>query len=330
MVRFFPMALCVLSILAFFSATEGLRAETDEQTVKAILRDWAARHDSMRTFHYVCALATVEKVVHGPTDPFGSPIHPGENVAEEALTKTMTFSYDNGKLAWREEGEQWSEGAQSKVPFLSHYVFNGKDNFERMQQAKYLEGRIDHRNKPDSALISAVDHWPIWVTFDPAGVFKRKGVEVEKMRIASRDVECDGFKCIEVVWANKRGVAHIFVDAARGHLPVKFVTEGNGKVGTDFHIKYKQQEDFGWVLSESFVRLYDSRGEKTTERDVVVQNCEINKKLNKKLFEIDFPVGTPITEQTPDGERYSVRDADGSMKSVSKDRFDAIRNAGAR
>jgi hypothetical protein len=151
------------------------------------------------------------------------------------------------------------------------------------------------------------------------------------MQIARRDVECDGFKCIEAVVPHKNGaVARILVDPARGHLPVKFIAERSGKVRDDLHIKYQQQKDFGWVLSESYVRLYDSRGEKTTERDVVVQTCEVNKELNKELFDVDFPVGTPITEETTAGEQYLVRMADRPLKRVSSDRFDTIRDAGRR
>jgi hypothetical protein len=317
-----PVPQALLCSLAFLYGAVRTHAESDTETVKTILRDWTARRDATKTFHYVAALGQIEKVVHGPTDVFGQPESPGSTVSDEAFTKMMTFSYDNGKIAFRLEGEGWSEERQAKVHYLFHNAFNGRDFIRRMGQAESFHGQIEHPNAPPLVLTNATDHMAIWLTFDPVGLLNRLGGDVEKMQIARRDVECDGRKCTEVLLPPGR--ARLFLDPARGYLLVRFVREGNGRIHSDLHMKYNHQKEHGWVLSEWVAKSFDSRGEISDERNFVVQECEVNTNLAKKLFEIDFSAGTKVSEVTPNGRRYFVSEGHGTLKPLSKEEFAAI------
>ncbi len=160
----FPL-ICSLNLL-LFQPMSVLHAESDTETLTKIRRAWAERRNAIKTFHFVCALDERTKVVRGETHLFGDSEDPSHPPLYETFRKTLMFSLDNGKLAYRLEGEHWSEITQAKEPYLFQVAFNGLGNKSLLRQASAPHGRIDHRREPDGQFTGGTHLVPFRLTFD--------------------------------------------------------------------------------------------------------------------------------------------------------------------
>jgi len=101
---------------------------------------------------------------------------------------------------------------------------------------------------------------------------------------------------------DERGLSELlkvifYIDPAREYLPLRYTVMVGGRLSTQVDIGYEQDEKVGWVpINWSVVRYnkvgnllhYSCKGK--------VLNYSINEDIPASVFEIDFPVGTQMTD----------------------------------
>ncbi len=318
--------------IAFHFVLLGLtnvRAETNPDVVKETRRAWIQRRDSMKSFSYVCAVEETKKGSHGLADAHGEPndsLMPKTPISDEVVRMSTTFSFEKGKLAYRLEGEQWSEITQAKAPYLYRAAFDGSENVTLLH-APIPMGSINHHREPDSGLTAGVHQIAFWLTFDPTAFLQRQGYDCDKMRVVTPGgLVYEGRKCFEVELprSNHRWLGRIFVDPSRGYLPVRFIQEFDGAVRSDISIGYAKEEKLGWVASTWEQTRYDSPGVASNRSIGSVLKTEFNTKLTQAIFDVQFPVGAQVVEETDMGNRYFIKDPDGSLRPIKEDEYGAI------
>ncbi len=147
------------------------------------------------------------------------------------------------------------------------------------------------------------------------------------MAIVQRNVLCQDRECLEIHCprTNPEWIGRLYLDPSRGYLPVRFVQQHKGAVQNEIEIEHVRNKAIGWALSGWTQKQFESPGENLNTTNGGVLECKINVNLEAALFDLEFPVGAWLIEDTQHGTRYFIKMADGSLKPISEKEYGALR-----
>jgi hypothetical protein len=119
----------------------------------------------------------------------------------------------------------------------------------------------------------------------------------------------DGRDCVELAIPGRSAdsVTRMVVDPSRGYAPVDIVDEYRGDVTSHLTIDYVADNRLGWRISEWEVAHFGGeRGQATLVQRGKVLRYSINRSLDEKIFQFDFPPGAEVTDYTGPRERRYV------------------------
>jgi hypothetical protein len=112
--------------------------------------------------------------------------------------------------------------------------------------------------------------------------------------LSLEEVNDDGAPCIELIIPRGKLVGILYVDPAHGYRPLKLIQQYEGIIQVQHEISYRDDAAGGvskWVSSN-----YHS-GELRESYSGKTKTVSINQPLDEKLFKLQFPIGTQITEE---------------------------------
>lgn len=304
------------------------QVDSDRILVQDILKDWQERHDATKSFRYECTIdeSLKKSAVPGSTDVFGR-VEKGMQLQDVILSQSMSFSYFDGFLAVRMRGEQWNDALCIKQPRIYEAVFDKVVNKNLLQTTTYPMCMLDRSPLPASDVTVLSDEAAIWLAFDPVAYLQRVGYDTKQIGIVNRKESCQGIECIELtvpVLGSKKALTGIlYVDKAKGCVPIQFVMTRRGAIGYQIDITYASDPATKWVDSSWDIDETDVSGQPERSRGKV-NNCVINSTLKKEEFTLEFPVGAHIVEKTKQGPRYFLQLENGILKAISEQEMGAI------
>lgn len=319
----------VLCLVVLLLCEGGIARSDDDgkpnaQTINAIRQAWNHRRDSIKSFVYVCSMEETKKVVHGKTDEFGRPVVPSSPVLDEVFHTTMTFAKQNGMLVFRYQGESWSETDEAKKPLLHCAAFDGHQNKQLFKQGDFTRGQFDHRSKPCDEVVNWIHEIPFWLVYDPELVLGRAGCDVKTMQVLSSNVQSSTAETdieVQLARGTTQGKVRLALDSTHAYRPHRYIVKAGRTTVSELQIEYATNNQIGWVLKKWERKQFDLRGKLVGHVLGAVEKCEINDTLPDQLFDVKFPVGTPVVEEFESSRKYYITQADGSLKHVTKEEF---------
>jgi hypothetical protein len=318
-------------------ADDAPKTAHEAAALDRIFANWKARHDRVRSFHFVYDCRTTHR--KGSPDPlFGAPLDHDEIFDEigaqlwmegddrlcwvdtpmfklpQATRKgvsRVTFRLAIvGKTAWwYVAGPPYETGGAPSPAVAPHAMFypagaQGRMVPEPLLQAPLLTFRPEH---------SAVVTWlkaQCHLVNEHAAV--DNGQYVEFQRVVPRGGR----------WEPRREET-CWVSPGRDDVVVHWRTEMPGEkfglapaptcVGA---IKYKKDKRYGWIPSEwtcEYLGRYVS--------EFKVTNYAINEKIDASVFSREVPPGTPVCDQTSQPAGYYIVQPNGSKRMISNDEY---------
>jgi hypothetical protein len=103
----------------------------------------------------------------------------------------------------------------------------------------------------------------------------------------------------------------LYVDPARGYVPVKWQTSFHGRPMKTFSIAYQENAANELVIKSWELIDCDEAGIIESVRKGTVTSSTLNGQVDESRFEIKFPIGTHIIEKDGDVKKFYIQDKEG-------------------
>ena len=304
--------------------TDAVHGESNAEILSKIRSAWQERRDAIKSFYSECALEKSETIGVQKVDTFGDEFDPAFPTHEEYFHQTLTFAFDGGKLAYKLEGEEWSQIKNAKAHYLYHVAFDGKGNQTLLHSVTSPWGEINHEPNPHDALTSNIHLKPHWLSIDPRAYLERMGYEPDKMVIVNNEALRRDQRCIEFdiprtaglpAHQNPEWTAQLYLGSEQGYLPVAFVGYYKDDLQFEIDIEHGPNDQVGWALSGWTQKQF---GDRPFTVDGAVMKLRVNAAIDKAVFDVSFPVGTRIVETVGKEQRNFIKMPDGTLKPFSE------------
>jgi len=308
--------------------------------VEQVQESWKNRPGKFKSFHYECKLEEVEMVSEGDSydDLFGEASVEqqlfGEAFVEQQLqnptpliSSDLTFSMDNSRFARTTNGEKWDRGiAGVRKKWSFKACFKNNDYRTLIDGGLLPMGSIEDANEPGGQLTVGTKLVPLWLSYSPISLLTDLGYKTSNMTVRDRKEYHNGVKCdvLEIPRENPDWKGLVFVDAATGYLPVRFVTSYRGTPRQDISVIYKPNKSVESIASEWKCLLFDGNGDLTRLLSGKVTAALINEPLEPSVFEIEFPIGTHIVWKKGKKKEYYIQDSYKKLRPIPKNEFCAL------
>jgi hypothetical protein len=299
-----------------------------DEVVTRVVTAWETHEKSIESFQYHCDFEWIQDVnfeAVAEESLFGSPPDKDAKLPDAKLPPVVSrselmFCMDRGKFAAKLTGERWDIQKQMQVPNDWQACFDGVDAKWLLQAGSFPHGYIAVQGDLEKALLSSNTHMiGLWLGYSPSTWLRHKRFELEKMVVrSSEEVNDDGTPCIELMIPRAKSVGLLYVDPARGYRPLKLIQKFEETIQVEHAVSYRDDAAggvSGWVSS------YFDSGELSETYAGKTKTVSINEPLDEKLFKIQFPIGTQITEEKAGTRKYYVQEAEGHRKEISEDEY---------
>jgi hypothetical protein len=305
----------IARVLAWFSALGmelGLGTALCAQqpiTRETVIKAWKDRQENVRTVRLAWTeRTTIPRGYVSETNKGESPhrlkdlgLEPGEVVPPTDVTfdAASSVSMDGEKVRLYRDDHQWSGAAKAYTSCPVVSVFDGKSGRDfwskgRGGQFSYPLGNI--KGGPalyiDGPYLNAVG-----LAYRPFS-FRVFIAKPDSLTLTGRKSVLGGKQCLELELApGGEAVQRLWVDPTRDYAIVRSFLVVRGRVITRMDIRYvnepKEIRLDGWDSSQ-----FGTDGKLEKAQRVRVTNCEINPPIESSEFDIDFPPGTKVIDQT--------------------------------
>jgi hypothetical protein len=93
-----------------------------------------------------------------------------------------------------------------------------------------------------------------------------------------------------------------WVDPARDFLLVRFTTERAGKLGHQVDIEYAMDDSNGYIPNKWSIMVLNASGGLSFTEEAKLTTYEINPEIKSDLFDLDFPIGSWVTNNREEGK----------------------------
>jgi hypothetical protein len=138
---------------------------------------------------------------------------------------------------------------------------------------------------------------------------------VDRLLRVDRTLSIDGAPCEEsVAGITDQAEVHFWLDPKQGYAVRRVRDERKNKTADQLDVRYRQEEAVGWVPVSWVWRRVSAAGDVLTTDTVEVTAMRLNEPQPAGLFNIEFPVGTVVYDQSSNKE-HQVQ-PDGSLIEV--------------
>jgi hypothetical protein len=308
----FRVPTCVLIALSVCLFPDLASRASDDQdglpSVGEIQKAWQKRQDSFKTARFAwkeqrtnpkgsISAAFGSLIEERNPDVGKGRIMPAEDTTVEFACQ-LRIGVD--RMRFEYQGETWvvETNAYRKESYTS--VFG-----EKAPKDLYPEGN-GHATWPLGAIRKDKEYRdagsavlrPLILTYRPF-VKAMQPVDLERMTLQNQRVLIDEQLCVELVLRNPRDSSqHLFVDPLRDFVLVRQVFIEQGRLHQQMDISYQHDPVCGWRPTDWKTADYGPSGSLLCFTSAAITDYEWNGELASKLFELDFPLGTAVTDET--------------------------------
>jgi len=288
-------------------------SSTDRQQIESA---WRHRTDVVKS---LIVTADVVEVTKGrgpraaePPGPFSEDVP----VTDRTVSATIEFYFDRGKAAIMENKQVApDESSVNLGPKTLHATFDGQLNAALHEQGEFRSGSIERKATAGTYISQNTSLLALNLWLQPQLAFKDIGWNARGLTIDNESTDVNGIKCkrIKIPRSSRNWTSALDVDADNDWLPIQWQTWLGGRLTMKLGIDYAVDQNAGRVVSGWKYTHYDHAGNIEQTRTAEIINCETNVEIAPHDFTIDFPIGTPIWEDTPAGRRYYVLEPSGMV-----------------
>jgi len=295
--------------------------------VEQVRESWESRPGKFKSFHYECKIEEVEMVsIEGGDGDFffgGASVEQQPQNPTPPMSSDLTFSMDNSRFARTTSGDKWDRDIAGIRKGSFKACFKGNDYRILVDGGLLPLGSVEDTNEPGDQLTVGTKLIPLWLSYSPISFltdlqYKTANMTVRDHKEYHNGVECD---VIEIPRKNPDWEGLVFVDAATGYLPVRFVTSYRGTPRQDVSVTYKSNKSVGSIASEWKCLFFDGNGGLARSLSGKVTTALVNEPLESSLFELEFPVGTHIVWKKGEKKEYYIQDSHKKMRPISENEF---------
>jgi hypothetical protein len=278
-------------------------AKTEEPPsvdLDAIVRQIMLRQESVKTIDYswTCHdFFAKDPLVH--PGPEGLPLPTGEVEKDREIQQSFSLRLvmDGQKIRTDVTGQYWRR--EERGPVLSPYdwswCFTEGKSVDYYAWNKSGEVLADARNRTNTHFEALMCAYRL---FDPVLglIHNRAGLSV------SGRAEYDGHPCVVMQEVSPDGDVAIsyYLAEDQGYCPVRrHVGRRNGELIRDIRMRYERDDNVGWRLASWTVEQHGTFV--GADKPTII----INKPVDQKLFKLEFPPGTSVSDHTRKSE-YTV------------------------
>ncbi len=314
-----PVSLTALVALAVSASAQTPVPPAGGPTLAQIREVWKAREEKVRsarvemsfeqTMHKGYA-SFMEKVSRRGQKPAADPEpNPPRDIVEKG---TAVVALKGGKLRYTYDRPDWDP--IEKTLFQSRFAdtFDGK-------RYKHLRDPMAANEKYALAGIRVVPksesstQFPIAALFlTVRGVHPQFNQDIDKYTPTGRMVPVSGRPCVELAM-NTTGEDErdlLYLDAERGYVVVRMVTLIDGRPRWQLDVSYQPDPTVGWLpRAWEYLIAFGVSGQLHASGRYTVTKFEVNPVIDDAEFDLVFPPGTRVVDQTTGEEvQYVVRD----------------------
>ncbi|MFO0791833.1 MAG: hypothetical protein U0805_20415 [Pirellulales bacterium] len=308
-----------LIVLAAIWRCSSACAEDRDPNLSLIRSAWNERHNSIKSFRFECALEQTKKVVHGRTDKFDRPIDRSSPVLDETFRKTMTYSFDKGKLSLQLEGEEWDSNKIAKSSYKLNAAFSGDGNVLLFGHNDIPLAYVDHRTVADDQLAAFTSLLAFHLWYDPEHTLSRVGWENGKRATVQKSLRDDQV-VVEFPRRYGRSIGRLVLDSARSYLPIRFELGSGGNIDSELQIEYSTEAHMCTPKSWERKDYYKPKDLSSRQFGAALK-CQVNAALKDEQFVVSFPTGTHVSEDFGTKMQYFCKQPDGSLKPIAPEQF---------
>lgn len=299
---------------ALLAAAPG-RAQ-DAATLGEIQRVWQERHrvvDTARlgwTFELTFSSDQASRLI---ADSTGGEMTatPDAELKLPASRSSVVLSAD--RVRYESTGASFASGERgAPVPHLS--AFDG-------QVQQYLTdrtGRPNQRSQGSIGNMGAFDEWqnsdllPITFALRPLRP-EAFGPDTGRWRVDPRPSVVDGRQCVVISSADPKSPPearhqyNFYLDLNRKFVPLRVTSVTDGHVIIKIAMRYEREGELFWIPSGWTSTWFTRQGKVMTVSEIRDVDATINEPVPDKTFQIEFPVGTVITDKRKGNQHFIVQ-----------------------
>ncbi len=306
----------LVALLQVHLGPEICRAQQAKVTIEDILEVWKERQDKFKSarFELEC-----QETIHKASTSFfmnlergisGSPKEFEPNPLRDYLVKgTSRVSLDGSKLRYSYDHQQWDPRGKKLYP--EHYVdvFDGHF-FKFLQdpasgQDNHASAAVRTSNRSESALTFPI----LPLIFTLRGCHPQFFQDLPKFQVTGQTLRVAGHPCLELVRDHGPPGQRefLYLDQGRGYVVLKETIVFDGQPNWQLDVTYNQDPAVGWLPRswEYIIRAGKEHHVLNSGRSTVTR-YEINPGLDDSEFDISFPAGTLIHNESSGDYLLSV------------------------
>lgn len=333
----------IASVVWIISAQGTCRAQQAKPTIEQILRVWKERQDKVSTARF--ELECEETLHKGSTSlltadrrkKIGLPPETEPNPPRDYLVKgTSGLSLDGPKLRYSYEQPQWDPIGKQLYQQSYLDVFDGK-------LYKFLEkpssGQVDH---PEAAIRkverseSALKYPMLPLIYAVRGNHSQFFQKLGNFQVSGQSANIDGRSCVELIQSsghrNKREV--FYLDQERNYVVVRQLILSGDMPMWQLNINYRPDSEIGWIPQSWEYVIRIGKGDIINSGRYKVAHYNINPPLDANEFDISFPPGTCVHDESSGHYvKYVIREDGDRGRAVPANlnpTYESLQKAGAR
>ena len=316
---FFPKTRLTVSFVFIVSLTipgaqRARGQDPGKEVLSSIVSAWKERQNVAQSFDFVATgteWRSAAVIDERQLAMAGQKANEKLTLPETSFPITIRLVLDKlGRARFQYDGKDWSAKEKGYVPTSQLDMFDGKT-----QKTFFGQGAIGfpnaHVSRGDVSTVARDERvLPILIayrTLDSAlGV-----LDLEGLRLDDAKGVVGEHTCLIVI----QGEHTVWVDPARGYLPIRYYGAQNGKVQFSLEMQYSQDKNNAWVLSAWTNGTFSMAGALTSSVTVKVSESRLNVPIPDEMFDFGrLPQGTWLRNYITD-EAYILRQ-DGEKRPV--------------
>jgi len=316
------LAFGVFSAWLFVVGGTSLRAQT-ANTLKTIEKCWKDRQERIRSVridwieqHTVPKGQVTDSVGRLPggvkrLEEMG--IAPGSTIPPEVVTfsTTATFSFDGEKVRLDYDDKQWSGKKNAYVTQPETTVFDGKERKRYLRQGTSYTPWPFGSRQVSHPFRSSLVLGPLVMTFCPIHKEMRL-FDVHALTPTGRQMVVGSRPCLELQRRKTNSEISIWVDPARDFAVTRVLSMLNERIMYKIDIKYEKHSSGEWIPISWERVSFRNNGKLERSTRAKLSAVKINEPADPGYYDLVFPVGTPVRDETDPEHlrRYIVREGD--------------------
>lgn len=275
----------------------------DLPTIVAALK---ARQNALRTAEFRWTTTRTDKkgsikagALVGMAD---DKVFPPEDTTYSAVEAVLA-AVNEKNLRYEFEGKYWDFPDGTLVPYRTRVARSGgsaRSFSEAFASKKSQQGVLLDPDQMD--FLRVVQTLPVRLYLWPAAP-EMGGINDSEVSVLSHDQSPDGHDLVTLQERGPRATRELIVDCALGYSPISLVIRtATGRPTTQYDISCARDTVGRWWPKRWTVATFDKAGIPKTLFTCVVTKSEVNLDVPADAFEIVFPEGTRVIDNTaPEG-----------------------------